>query len=157
MSFETVKLNDGSKDATEYVKQALETGFSHLDTGSVAAKIIKETGLAKSTGVRNFTLEQLQKLVKTDKIILVVNQIDIHPYNYAERKALLAYSAAQGIITEPSPPLPPDKHYAPSRISPIMKQLGGPVDTPVQAILKWVQQKGVAIVMCVPVAGDEQA
>ncbi|TFK52311.1 Aldo/keto reductase [Heliocybe sulcata] len=230
MPFGTVKLNDGAempaiafgtgsalfrKDATEYVEQALETGFSHLDTAAIygnedsvgqgiresgldrsdlyittkydggdiqsamqtsLAKLdlksvdlylihfprlvesnmeaswrefekIKENGLAKSIGVSNFTLEQLQKLMKTAKIVPAVNQINFHPYNYAEHKALLEYSAAHGIVTE-----------AYSSLTPITKQPGGPVDTPVaaaarrlgaspvQVILKWVQQKGVAIV-----------
>lgn len=230
MPFGTVTLNDGNempaiafgtgsalyrKDATEYVEQALETGFSHIDTAAIygnedsvgkgirgsgldrsdlyittkydggdiqeairtsLSKLdiksvdlylihfprlvennleaswkefekIKEDGLAKSIGVSNFNLEQLQKLVKTAKVVPAVNQINFHPYNYAEHKSLLDYSAKHGIVTE-----------AYSSLTPVTKTPGGPVDapvaaaarrlgaTPVQAILKWVQQKGVVIV-----------
>ncbi|TFK88720.1 Aldo/keto reductase [Polyporus arcularius HHB13444] len=108
---------------------------------------IKETGLSKSIGVSNFDLKLLQKLVKVAKVKPAVNQILFHPYNYAENKELLEYSAKHGIVTE-----------AYSSLTPITKYPGGPVDEPVQAaakrlnasptqvILAWVRSKGVAIV-----------
>jgi len=230
MPFGIVKLNDGTempaiafgtgsslrgKDATEYVEQALESGFSHIDTAAIykneqtvaqairetglsrsdlyittkydggdiqeaiqtsLSKLeiknvdlylihqpylvennleaswqefekIKEAGLSKSIGVSNFKLELLQTVVKSAKVIPAVNQINFHPYNYAEHKSLLEYSAKHGIITE-----------AYSSLSPVTKFPGGPVDaplaaaakrigaSPVQVIFKWVQAKGVVIV-----------
>ncbi|EJF63223.1 Aldo/keto reductase [Dichomitus squalens LYAD-421 SS1] len=108
---------------------------------------IKETGLAKSIGVSNFNLETLQKLVKIAKVKPAVNQILFHPYNYAENKELLEYSAKHGIITE-----------AYSSLFPITRYPGGPVDapvaaaakrlnaTPTQVLLLWVRSKGVSIV-----------
>ncbi|TFK52297.1 Aldo/keto reductase [Heliocybe sulcata] len=230
MPFGTVTLNDGTempaiafgtgsslrgKDATEYVEQALESGFSHIDTAAIykneetvaqairetglnrsdlyittkydggdiqeairtsLSKLeikhvdlylvhqpflvkdnletawqefekIKEAGLSESIGVSNFNLELLQKVVKNAKVIPAVNQINFHPYNYAEHKSLLEYSAKHGIVTE-----------AYSSLSPVTKFPGGPVDkalaaagnrigaTPVQVIFKWVQAKGVVLV-----------
>ncbi|KAJ7673514.1 Aldo/keto reductase [Mycena rosella] len=108
---------------------------------------IKDDGLAKSIGVSNFTLEQLQTLVKSARILPAVNQISFNPYNYAQSKDLLAYSAKHGIVTE-----------AYSSLAPITKTPGGPVDapvaaaakrlgiTPTQVILLWVKSKGVVIV-----------
>ncbi|KAL1950687.1 hypothetical protein VTO73DRAFT_5811 [Trametes versicolor] len=230
MPFGTVTLNDGNKmpfiafgtgskwkgqDVTDYVIQAIETGFSHLDTAqwygtedSVGRAIhdsaldrselyittkwsglstipeaidnslsklglkqvdlylihnpamindleedwrsfekIKEAGLSKSIGVSNFGLPLLEKLIKIAKVKPAVNQILFHPYNYAENKALLEFSAKHGIITE-----------AYSSLQPITKYPGGPVDKPVaaaakrlnasdvQVLLAWVKSKGVAIV-----------
>nr|VWP02301.1 Mannitol dehydrogenase [Ganoderma boninense] len=108
---------------------------------------IKETGLSKSIGVSNFNVQQLQQIVKIAKFKPAVNQILFHPYNYAENKELLEYSAKHGIITE-----------AYSSLTPITRYPGGPVDaplkaaadrlnaTPVQVLLSWVRSKGVAIV-----------
>ncbi|KII90622.1 hypothetical protein PLICRDRAFT_52347 [Plicaturopsis crispa FD-325 SS-3] len=108
---------------------------------------IKADGLSKSIGVSNFNLEQLQTLIKTANIKPAVNQIRFHPYNYAEHKSLLEYSAKHGIVTE-----------AYSSLTPITKTPGGPVDepinvaakrigaTPTQVILSWVRSKGVVIV-----------
>ncbi|KAG6807879.1 hypothetical protein H0H93_000885, partial [Arthromyces matolae] len=61
---------------------------------------IKESGSARSIGVSNFNVEQLQALVKIAQIKPAVNQIRLHPYNYAENKSLLEYSAKHGIVVE---------------------------------------------------------
>ncbi|PIL22438.1 hypothetical protein GSI_15126 [Ganoderma sinense ZZ0214-1] len=230
MPFGTVKLNDGNempviafgtgskwkgKDVTDYVIQAIETEFSHIDTAQwyqtedgvgdairesaldrrelylttkwsglttipeaidnslkelgvkyvdlylihnprTAGDLeqawrefekIKETGLSKSIGVSNFNVQQLQQVVKIAKFKPAVNQILFHPYNYAETKELLEYSAKHGIVTE-----------AYSSLTPVTRYPGGPVDaplksaadrlnaTPIQVLLSWVRSKGVAIV-----------
>jgi len=230
MAFGTVILNDGNEmpviafgtgskwkgqDVTDYVTEAIEAGFSHIDTAqfyaneeSVAAAIrqsgldrsdlfittkwsgmtsvrdgikgslaklglkhvdlylihnpafvkdleaewkefekIKGEGLAKSIGVSNFTLEQMQKLMKTATVKPTANQIMLHPYNYAENKELLEYCNKHGVVVE-----------AYSSLSPITRYPGGPVDkpvnaaasrlgaTPTQVILSWVKSKGVVIV-----------
>ncbi|KAI0670886.1 Aldo/keto reductase [Trametes maxima] len=230
MPFGTVKLNDGNEfpviafgtgskwkgqDVTDYVIQAIETGFSHLDTAqwyktedSVGRAIhdsglnrddlyittkwsgltsipeaiqnsldqlglkqvdlylihnpafikdiakdwaefekIKEAGFSKSIGVSNFNLAKLEELVKIAKVKPAVNQILFHPYNYAENKGLLEFSAKHGIVTE-----------AYSSLQPITRYPGGSVDapvnaaakrlnaTPTQILLSWVRSKGVAIV-----------
>jgi len=61
---------------------------------------IREAGLAKSIGVSNFTLELLQRVVKTGRTLPAVNQIEVHPYNYASWEPVLAFSAQHGIVTE---------------------------------------------------------
>ncbi|KAF7348286.1 Aldo/keto reductase [Mycena sanguinolenta] len=228
MPFGTLDLNDGNKipaiaygtgsvmkgkDVTHFCQQAIETGFSHLDTaqaygteetlgraiqesglprsdlyitskysrpGDIQLAVrgslsnlklkyldlylihnpylvdsetwkqfekIKDDGLAKSIGVSNFNVEQLQSLVKTARIVPAVNQISLNPYNYAQKKALLEYSAKHGIVTE-----------AYSSLAPITQFPGGPVDvpiaaaakrlgiTPTQVIQLWVKSKGIVIV-----------
>ncbi|KAJ7438196.1 Aldo/keto reductase [Mycena galericulata] len=108
---------------------------------------IKKDGLAKSIGVSNCSLKQLQDLVKNASVWPAVNQIELHPYNYAENKALIEWSAQNGIVTE-----------AYSSLSSITKFPGGPVDAPVataaerlgisptQVLLSWIRAKGVVIV-----------
>ncbi|TCD70171.1 hypothetical protein EIP91_004641 [Steccherinum ochraceum] len=228
MPFGTITLNDGNEipaiafgtgsklkgtDVTEYVEQALEVGFWHIDTAQfyrtepyVGAAIkesglarnelfitskysgigtaeeaiqnsltnigvtqldlylihgpqlvrdntwakfeeFQKAGLAKSIGVSNYNLEQLQALVKEARVIPAVNQINLSPYNYAEHKSLLEYAAKHEIVIE-----------AYSSLSPITQYPGGPVDkpvaaaakrlgsTPTQVILAWVRSKGAVIV-----------
>ncbi|KAJ7625254.1 NADP-dependent oxidoreductase domain-containing protein [Mycena polygramma] len=118
-----------------------------LEAGWKQFERIKDDGLAKSIGVSNFTLEQLQTVVKTARILPAVNQISFNPYNYAQNKPLLEYSAKHGIVTE-----------AYSSLAPITRFPRGPVDapvaaaakrlgiTPTQVILLWVKSKGVVIV-----------
>jgi len=230
MPFGTVTLNDGNEfpviafgtgstmknqDVTDYVNQAIENGFSHIDTAqfyqteSYVGLAIKESGLprsslyittkysgigtsqqaiqqslnkigvsyldlylvhfpqalpdfesgwqefenmkkdglARSIGVSNFTVEDLQKLLDTAIIRPAVNQIEFHPYNYASHKTLLEYCAKENIVVE-----------AYGSLNSITKNPGGPVDAVVDAVAKrigvtsnqvifsWVRSKGVTIV-----------
>jgi len=108
---------------------------------------IQKDGLAKSIGVSNFNLPQLQQLVQTATVCPAVNQIQLHPYNYAENKALLEWAAQHGIVIE-----------AYGSLSSITKFPGGPVDAPVaaaaarlgisptQVLFAWVRAKGAVIV-----------
>lgn len=229
MPFNTVTLNDGNnfptiafgtgtrwrgQEVSQYVEQAINVGFSHIDTAQLyeneesVGQGLRQSGLpradlyittkwssgpmetalndsltklglkqvdlylihtpaivsdfesawrffeqakndgrAKSIGVSNFNLNQLQGLFKIARIKPAVNQILFHPYNYAENKELLEFSAKHGIVTE-----------AYSSLTPITQYPGGPVDEPVQRAAKrlnasptqiiflWVRSKGVAIV-----------
>jgi diketogulonate reductase-like aldo/keto reductase len=108
---------------------------------------IKEEGLSKSIGVSNFTIEDLQQLNKTALVTPAVNQIHLHPYNYAENASLLEYHTKHGIVTE-----------AYGSLAPITTFPGGPVDVPLnkaaerlgismtQVIFLWVRAKGAVIV-----------
>jgi len=108
---------------------------------------LKKDKLARSIGVSNFNVEQLQTILKTAKIVPAVNQIRFHPYNYAENKPMLELCAKHNIVVEGYSPL-----------TSITKVPGGPVDkpvqdaadrlgiTPAQVILSWVKSKGVVIV-----------
>ncbi|KAH8104657.1 Aldo/keto reductase [Cristinia sonorae] len=228
MPFGTVTLNDGNEmptiafgtgskwkghDVTSYVEQAIEVGFSHIDTAqfyrteTYIGDAIRESGLArsdffitskysgigkpedaiqdslknlgvaqldlylihgpmfgsenvwekleeaqkaglaKSIGVSNYNLEQLQNLLKDARVVPAVNQIRFSPYNYSETKDLLAFAAKHGIVIE-----------AYSSLSPITQYPGGPVDkpiaaaakrlgaTPAQVIMAWVRSKGIVVV-----------
>jgi len=107
----------------------------------------KLEGLTKSIGVSNFTVEHLQKLLKIAHVKPAVNQIKLHPYNYAENKPLLEFHSKHGIVTEAYGSLASIKTFP-----------GGPVDaavdkaakrlgiSPSQVILLWVKAKGAVIV-----------
>lgn len=140
--------------------------LSNISDGWKSLELAKEKGLAKSIGVSNFTVEQLQ-LLENASVKPVVNQvrtlhhprsliklsysiplqIRLHPYNIAEHAAVLAYCAAHSIIVE-----------AYGSLHPITKSPGGPVDavvaklaeahcvTPAQVLFLWVIGKGAVIV-----------
>ncbi|KAH9033515.1 NADP-dependent oxidoreductase domain-containing protein [Lactarius pseudohatsudake] len=232
MSVPTTLLNDGNqipviafgtgsklkyKDVTAVVEQALEAGFSHIDTaaqyaneqfvgralresglaradvcvtgkyggwdddvqGAVRTTLgklglthldlylvhhpslivnddverlwgrmveIRSAGLAKSIGVSNFPLELLQRVVKTG-VLPAVNQIRLHPYNYASWKEVLEFSAKHGIVTEAYGSLAPITTYPGGPVDPVLstiaRRIGG---TPGQVIFKWVHAKGFVVV-----------
>lgn len=121
--------------------------FSDFESGWREFEKMKTDGLTRSIGVSNFTLEDLQKLLKTAVTKPAVNQIKFHPYNYASHKSLIEYCVKQNIIVE-----------AYGSLNSITQNPGGPVDavvnaaakrigvTPNQVIFSWVRSKGVAIV-----------
>ncbi|OCH92655.1 Aldo/keto reductase [Obba rivulosa] len=119
----------------------------NLESDWRAFEKLQEAGLAKSIGVSNFTLSDMQDLWKVAKVKPAVNQIYFHPYNYAENKELLEFCKEHGVVVE-----------AYSSLTPITRYPGGPVDkpvkaaakrlgaTPTQVILAWVKSKGAVIV-----------
>lgn len=118
-----------------------------LESGWQEFEKMKKDGLTRSIGVSNFTIEDLQQLLKTAVTKPAVNQIQFHPYNYASHKALLDYCSKQNIIVE-----------AYGSLYSITQSPGGPVDAVVnaaarrigatanQVIFSWVRSKGVTIV-----------
>ncbi|KAG2363699.1 NADP-dependent oxidoreductase domain-containing protein [Suillus spraguei] len=161
MPFGTVTLNDGNK----FPIIAFGTGSSmiykivYYQTETYVGLAIKESGLPRSSlyittkysfclnkiglsyvdmsiGVSNFTLDNLQKLLKTAVTKPAVNQV-----------TLLEYCAKQGITVQ-----------AYGSLNSITQNPGGPVDAVVdaaarrigatsnQVIFSWVRSKGVAIV-----------
>ncbi|KIM65895.1 hypothetical protein SCLCIDRAFT_1156882 [Scleroderma citrinum Foug A] len=108
---------------------------------------LKKDGLVKSIGVSNFMMKDLQTLLSTAKEKPVVNQIELHPYNYSTMKELLTYCAHHRIVVQ-----------AYGCLNPLTKNPGGPVDSVVDAVARrlgatatqvlfaWAKSKGAAIV-----------
>ncbi|KAJ6462474.1 Aldo/keto reductase [Mycena sanguinolenta] len=121
--------------------------FNNIDSVWREFEEIQKTGLAKSIGVSNFTFKPLQSLVRNARVIPAVNQIEFHPYNWAENKEMVEWSTEQGILT-----------VGYSSLTSLTKYPGGPVDVPVaaaaarhgisptQVLLSWARAKGVVIV-----------
>ncbi|THH03350.1 hypothetical protein EW145_g6328 [Phellinidium pouzarii] len=107
----------------------------------------KDADLAKSIGVSNFNLEQLQDLGKIARIQPSVNQIRFHPYNWTDNKDLVEYSTKKGIVTEAYSSLTPITQTPGGPVDPVLKSIGDRIGaTPAQVIFAWVKSKGVAIV-----------
>jgi len=213
IAFGSGSVNKG-KDIHEYIKQALEAGFSHLDTaqyyrnetsvgrairesglpredlyvttkwgfGDVQDAIsmsltqlglkyvdlylihgpqvagnfetawrrfesFKKKGLAKSIGVSNFTIEDLQRLLKVAKVKPAVNQIHLHPYNYHEHKTLLELHAKHEIVTEAYGSLAPITTYPGGPLDPTLQRIAKKRRiVPSQVIFLWVRAKKAVIV-----------
>ncbi|GHJ83636.1 hypothetical protein NliqN6_0038 [Naganishia liquefaciens] len=108
---------------------------------------LKKEGLVKSIGVSNFTVKDLETLLKTANIKPVVNQILLHPYVIHQQTPLLEYMHEQNIAPE---------GY--SSLIPLTSRQGGPVDKPVaeigkrlkvepeQVLLAWSRAKGAIVI-----------
>ncbi|RDB21552.1 NAD/NADP-dependent indole-3-acetaldehyde reductase [Hypsizygus marmoreus] len=113
----------------------------------------KKEGLAKSIGVSNFRVEDLEVVVDGAEIIPAVNQIELHPYVWKAAEPIVKFGRDHGIVTA---------SY--SGQTPIVRVPGGPLDevlpsirerlektrgksvTSGQVLSKWLLQKGVIVV-----------
>ncbi|GBE84651.1 Aldo/keto reductase [Sparassis latifolia] len=124
-------------------------GLARPDIPTAWAKMekIKTDGLAKSIGVSNFNVQQLETLLASCKVKPVANQIIFHPYALEQQWPIVEYGNNHGVVSE-----------AYSALIPLTRQPGGPVDAPVEAIserlnakpeqvlLAWAKAKGTVVV-----------
>jgi len=124
------------------VKGRIQEGWREIEQ-------LHKSGYATSIGVSNFEVADLKEILegpsieKGHTIVPAVNQIELHPYNWAKQQKVVEYSQAKGIVIEAWSPLKPLTAYP-----------GGPVDKPVNAIasrlnvkpeqvlLAWIKSKG---------------
>ncbi|EIW60362.1 Aldo/keto reductase [Trametes versicolor FP-101664 SS1] len=85
---------------------------------------IQKEGLAKSIGVSNFRVKDLEQVLESATVIPAVNQIEFHPYVYKAALPVLALQKKHNIVTE---------SYG--GLTPIVRNKGGPVD-PVLATIR---------------------
>lgn len=84
---------------------------------------LKEAGLAKSIGVSNYLIPDLESTLKTAKVVPSINQIEFHPY--LQHGDLLAFHKKHGIATAAYGPL-----------TAVTKAKPGPLDETYSALAK---------------------
>ncbi|PCH41513.1 Aldo/keto reductase [Wolfiporia cocos MD-104 SS10] len=105
-------------------------------------------GKAKNIGVSNFSVQNLEKLLATAKIVPAVNQVELHPYLAQEE--LKAYCDSKGIVLTAYTPT----GYNTVRSDPLIVELTRKYNvTPAQIILAWHNSRGVVVV---PKSSDAQ-
>ncbi len=120
--FITTKLANGDQ-GFESAQQALETSLEKLDMDYVDLYLIhwaspqrgkyleswkalielQKQGKAKSIGVSNFPIEQLEEIISETGVVPVMHQIELHPE--FQQGELRAYHAKHDILTEAWSPL----------------------------------------------------
>jgi 2,5-diketo-D-gluconate reductase A len=98
---------------------------------------IHEEGRARTIGVSNFRVEDLERLEAETEVRPTVNQIELHPS--LQQAELRAWHADHGIATEAWSPLAQGELLDDETIVAIAERHG---KTPAQAILRWHLQLG---------------
>jgi 2,5-diketo-D-gluconate reductase A len=102
---------------------------------------IHEEGSARTIGVSNFRIEDLERLERETDTRPTVNQVELHPrFQQAE---LRAWHAEHGIATEAWSPLAQGELLGEETIVRIAERHG---KTPAQAILRWHLQIGNVVI-----------
>lgn len=96
---------------------------AELQAAWTAMEQIKASGKARSIGVSNFLQSHLETILKTAKVIPVVNQIEYHPY--LQHGDLVPWQESKGIKT-----------VSYSGLVPITRVPGGPLDPLLSGLAK---------------------
>jgi diketogulonate reductase-like aldo/keto reductase len=101
----------------------------------------RELGYARSIGVSNFDLGELERLMATATVAPAVDQVQFSPYEY--RKALLEACQRSGVALEAYSPLGHGRHLPSEAATRIGRRLGR---TPAQVLLRWCIERQIPLI-----------
>ena len=158
--FVTTKLWIQRENGYENTKKALEDSLNRLGLDYVdlylmhqpfgdvheqwrAMEDLYKAGKARAIGVSNFHMDRLMDLITCHEIVPAVNQIETHPFY--QRDAEIAFHQELGVVQQAWAPLAEGKFEIFS--NPILTQIAQKHGKSVaQVILRWLNQRGVAII-----------
>lgn len=95
-------------------------------------------GRCRSIGVSNFMVHHLDELLKNTHVVPAINQIELSPYNYLQRKETLKLCHSEGIVIEAYSPLTKGKKLGDPRLVEIAAKYG---KTTAQLLIRWALEK----------------
>src|SRR5713101_198293 len=152
--FITTKFNPSRKDAAaeaEHSRQRLGTDYVDLylvhwpQGGATRAwpgmQRARELGYARSIGVSNFGLRELDQVLAAATIPPAVDQVQFSPFDY--RRALLEGAQQRNIVVEAYSPLGTGRHLSNQTVQRIASHVGR---TPAQVLLRWGLQHDLVVI-----------
>ena len=100
-----------------------------------------ERGYARSIGVSNFSVGELDELMSVAETRPVVNQVQFSPFKY--RRKLLEACDERGVALEAYSPLGTGQHLSDERVRRIAERVGR---TPAQVLLHWCVQLDLVVI-----------
>jgi diketogulonate reductase-like aldo/keto reductase len=100
----------------------------------------RELGHARSIGVSNFDVEELDQVSSAGSAVPAVNQVQFSPFEY--RRALLEACNDRGIVLESYSSLGTGRHLGEETVKRIAARAGR---TPAQVLLRWCVQRGIPV------------
>lgn len=100
----------------------------------------RERGYARSIGVSNFSVDELEQVIAIASTPPVINQVQFSPFEY--RRALLEACGAHQVAVEAYSPLGTGRHLSDSTVAHVAQRLGR---SPAQVLLRWCLQRGTIV------------
>jgi len=101
----------------------------------------QERGYARSIGVSNFSVGELDELLSVAGTRPVVNQVQFSPFKY--RRKLLEACEQHNVTLEAYSPLGTGQHLSDARVRQIAEAVGR---TPAQVLLRWCVQRDLVVI-----------
>lgn len=151
--FITTKFDPGRRDPAAELERSLQRlGLDFVDLylvhwpegGPVRAwpgmQRARELGYARSIGVSNYGVPELDQLLAAANVRPVVNQVRFSAIEY--RRALLEWCLERGIVVEAYSPLGTGRYVSNATVKRIAARVGR---TPAQVLLRWCLQRGLVV------------
>lgn len=151
--FITTKFNPARKDPVAELERSLrKLGVDDVDLYLVhwpgggatwawpGMERARERGLARSIGVSNFDVAELDEVLAEAKIPPAVNQVLLSPFHH--RRALLDQGRRRGLAFEAYSPLGTGRHLSDPTVKGIAARLGR---TAAQVLLRWCVQRDLVV------------
>jgi 2,5-diketo-D-gluconate reductase A len=101
----------------------------------------RELGYARSIGVSNFNVGELEQVMRSATVAPVVDQVEFNPFSY--RLALLEECEQRGVALEAYSPLGTGRHVSNKTVMRIAERAGR---TPAQVLLRWSLERNVPVI-----------
>ena len=151
--FITTKFYPNRKDPEAEVQRSLERlGVDQVDLYIIhwpgggprwawpGMERARERGFARSIGVSNFSLAELDQLLSDVKTPPVINQVQFSPFEF--RRRLLQGCEERGVALEAYSPLGTGRHLRDRRVRQVAERVGR---TTAQVLLRWCLQRNVVV------------
>jgi diketogulonate reductase-like aldo/keto reductase len=100
----------------------------------------RERGYARSIGVSNFSVAELEQVIGVADSPPVINQVQFSPFEY--RRELLEACASHGVAVEAYSPLGTGKHLDAPQVTEVAERVGR---TPAQVLIRWCLQRDTIV------------
>jgi methylglyoxal/glyoxal reductase len=101
----------------------------------------RELGYARSIGVSNFSVAELESVTAIATVMPAVNQLNLNPFAY--RRALLDTCQRLGVVPEAYSPLGTGTLLSDATVGAVADRADR---TPAQVLLRWCVQRGVPVI-----------
>jgi diketogulonate reductase-like aldo/keto reductase len=149
----TTKFYPGKPDAEEEAKRSLERlGVDYVDLYIIhwpqggptwaweGMQRAQAAGYARSIGVSNFSVRELDELLGISDVDPVVNQVQFSPFEF--RRALWEAGEERGVALEAYSPLGTGRHLGDPRVGAIAERHGR---TPAQVLIRWALERNLIV------------
>ncbi|HUA46517.1 MAG TPA: aldo/keto reductase [Solirubrobacteraceae bacterium] len=152
--FLTTKFYPRRRDPTAEAENSLRRlGVDHVDLYIIhwpqggptwawpGMERARELGYARSIGVSNFDVDELEQVSSAGSVVPAANQVQFSPFEY--RRALLEACQRRNVVLEAYSPLGTGRHLGDRTVKRIADAVGR---TPAQVLLRWCVQRDIPVI-----------
>ncbi len=108
-----------------------------------ALEALMKDGRVKAIGVSNYMVRHLEELLSFSQVTPVVNQIELHPYNFGLRRDVIEFCRARDIQIVAYTPLTRGQRFDDPKLQKMARKYS---KTPAQILIRWTLQHDIVVI-----------